>query len=422
MNKFPLVSLETVIAEAVPGFASGDRDVGGIIQVRMNNVSTEGKLTLTDLTRVPSSQKNLPKYFLAQGDVLFNSTNSPKLVGKAAVFRGHTEPIVFSNHFLRLRVQANKLDPSYLVRWLNMQWQRGVFEGMCTQWVNQASVKKERLLALEIPLPPLAEQQRIAALLDKATALREKRRQSLAKLDTLLQSVFLEMFGYGTTHPSICLSKLCGFITKGTTPKSNDIFEQADETSIPFLKVYHIANDGSIDFDYKPSFVSRSCHETYLSRSKVYPGDVLMNIVGPPLGKIGLVSDAYREWNINQALAIFRPDRAQLDSWFLLYALRSQLILPGILKLAVGIRQQNLSLEQCRNIEIFLPPIEQQQKFGKVAKKIWKLKDQNFFSLSRLEEVFQSLQQRAFTGELFAAEARAAVQQELFGDGESRFP
>ena len=66
---------------------------------------------------------------------------------------------------------------------------------MCRQWVNQATVWPQRLLALRYPLPPLPEQRRIAEILDKADALRAKRRAALAQLDTLTQSIFLDMFG-----------------------------------------------------------------------------------------------------------------------------------------------------------------------------------------------------------------------------------
>jgi type I restriction enzyme, S subunit len=95
----------------------------------------------------------------------------------------------------------------------------------------------------------------------------------------------------------------CAFITKGTTPASTELHQTGD---IPFLKVYNIVNN-HIDFDYKPTFISKEVHETKLKRSTLFPGDVIMNIVGPPLGKVAIVSDQYPEWNMNQALAVFRP-------------------------------------------------------------------------------------------------------------------
>jgi type I restriction enzyme S subunit len=75
----------------------------------MNNVTADGSLDFTKLRRVPKTSRNISSYFVEPGDVLFNATNSPELVGKTAFFPGHTEPAVFSNHFLRLRPHPEKL-------------------------------------------------------------------------------------------------------------------------------------------------------------------------------------------------------------------------------------------------------------------------------------------------------------------------
>jgi len=98
--------------------------------------------------------------------------------------------------------------------------------------------------------------------------------------------------------------QVCEFITKGTTPKKDKL--SAGKGDIPFIKVYNLTFDTSLDFNVDPTFTDKETHECFLARSKVYPGDVLMNIVGPPLGKVSIVSDIYNEWNINQAIAIYR--------------------------------------------------------------------------------------------------------------------
>jgi len=307
-------------------------------------------------------------------------------------------------------IRASKnVEPKYL--WHFLKTQKNELSRYATGSTFK-QIKRENIENLPIPLPPLAEQKRIVEVLDKADALREKRRLALQKLDTLLQSVFLEMFGDSSAFPQTNLSSVCWFITKGTTPNSKEIFENPSDNSIPFLKVYHIARDGSIDFDYKPSFVSTECHNGFLKRSKVYPGDILMNIVGPPLGKIGIVPNKYSEWNVNQALAIFRPLENSLTSWYLLYALKSMLVLQTILSQAVGIRQQNISLEQCRNIKIPLPPIELQKKFSNIASKIWNIKENQSHADVQTRNLFQSLQQRAFKGELFSDEPPTVEPQE----------
>jgi type I restriction enzyme S subunit len=133
----------------------------------MNNVDTRGNLVWDDFLRVPADAATVTRYQLTSGDVVFNNTNSTELVGKSALFSGYPEPVVFSNHFTRLRAVPNKLAPAYLAAWLLQQWQSRVFENLCNRWIGQSAVKNDKLLALEIPLPPLPEQQRIAAVLSE---------------------------------------------------------------------------------------------------------------------------------------------------------------------------------------------------------------------------------------------------------------
>ena len=182
------VKLGDVIAEAQPGFASGERDPEGVVQLRMNNVDTRGNLIWDEFIRVPAEPATIAKYQLVKDDVVFNNTNSTELVGKSAFFSGFSEPVVYSNHFTRLRVASDKLDPRYLAAWLLLQWQSRVFENLCNRWIGQSAVKSDKLLALEIPLPPLPEQQRIAAVLNEQMATVEKARAAaLAQLAAIEQ-------------------------------------------------------------------------------------------------------------------------------------------------------------------------------------------------------------------------------------------
>ena len=95
--------LGDVISEAISGFATSVRASDGVIQLRMNNVDTRGNLVWNGFIRVPADAASMRKYQLRPGDVMFNNTNSTALVGKSAIFESHSEPVVFSNHFTRLR-------------------------------------------------------------------------------------------------------------------------------------------------------------------------------------------------------------------------------------------------------------------------------------------------------------------------------
>ena len=194
---------------------------------------------------------------------------------------------------------------------------------------------------------------------------------------------------------------LCDFITKGTTPQKND---QLKEGKIPFIKVYNLTFDTSLDFNIAPTYVSEEIHKGFLARSIVYPGDVLLNIVGPPMGKVSIVPDTYKEWNINQAIARFRC-KDGLYNKFLAYFLG---FAPTVEKMKSQSKatagQFNLTLEICRNIEIPLPAIEKQKEIVasiesrlSVCDSIEKTVDA---ALQQAEAMRQSILKQAFEGRL----------------------
>jgi type I restriction enzyme S subunit len=205
--------LGDVIAEAKPGFASGARDPKGVVQLRMDNVDTRGKMDWSDFIRVPAEDSDVSEFELASGDVLFNNTNSVELVGKSAVFLGFQEPVVYSNHFTRLGAKPPQLDPQYLAAWLLQQWQLKVFENICNRWIGQSAVKDDKLLALEIPLPPLDEQKRIAAILkDQMAAVERARAAAEAQLEAAkaLPSAYIrESFAKGPLQHTPLYRCLC---------------------------------------------------------------------------------------------------------------------------------------------------------------------------------------------------------------------
>jgi len=266
--------------------------------------------------------------------------------------------------------------------------------------VANMSISLDRLASVPIEFPALAEQERIAGMLDEAERLLRLRAQADRRTADLIPALFQDTFGKKSSYPEKKLESVCEFITKGTTPPASHITDKPNERSVPFLKVYHITDDGRVDFNHLPSFISTATHDGPLRRSKVVPGDVLMNIVGPPLGRIGLVSATYPEWNINQALAIFRPKGEELDNSYLLYALRSPQVLQRILDQAVGVRQLNLSLQQCRNATIPVPPISLQRRFAALTAGIQSLRAYQADSSRRMNDLFQSILQRAFEGKL----------------------
>ena len=154
----------------------------------------------------------------------------------------------------------------------------------------------------------------------------------------------------------IRMGELCYPITKGTTP---DVHEIKADGEIPYLKMFNIVNQ-KLDFDYRPQYISKKVHDEKLTRSKVYPNDVIMNIVGPPMGKIAMVTDEFPEWNLNQAMAIFRGYDISINPYIYVF-LNSMIWFKYVHTLGV-VGQENMSLEQCKDIAVALPPLAEQKE------------------------------------------------------------
>jgi type I restriction enzyme, S subunit len=148
-------SLADIGCEVSPGFASGahSSDGSGVAHLRPMNVDRDGKINLDVVKSVAATNGNE----LAVGDILFNNTNSPELVGKTAEVGQREEGFAFSNHMTRVRPPSGSVS-SYLARQLHFLWMVGYMKHRCTNHVNQASVSS-RTLADTVPIlwPPRIE-------------------------------------------------------------------------------------------------------------------------------------------------------------------------------------------------------------------------------------------------------------------------
>jgi type I restriction enzyme, S subunit len=196
--------------------------------------------------------------------------------------------------------------------------------------------------------------------------------------------------------------QLSGFITKGTTPRPQDMTRGGGE--IPYIKVYNLTFDGALDFTVDPTFVAREVHEGALARSMCRPGDVLMNIVGPPLGKVSIVPGDFDAWNINQAVARYRPVPG-IDRRYLSLVLRSDFIARWSQRRAKATAGQfNLTLEIARDLPIPVPPEQEQTRIADEEQRLLSLQKSWETTVrtagERLRRLRQSILKWAFEGKL----------------------
>lgn len=166
------------------------------------------------------------------------------------------------------------------------------------------------------------------------------------------------------------LDDLCATVSSGSTPPKSELSETG---GIPFLKVYNIQNQ-EIEFDKRTLFISESAHLGKLKRSILYPGDVIMNLVGPPLGKVGIMPNTYPEWNCNQNIVCFRPLEIKLNTYIYTY-LKAHIFLDYI-DLVGSAGQDFVSGTKCRAIVLPMPPLDEQRRLVTKVNKLVEICDQ----------------------------------------------
>ncbi|WP_341809178.1 restriction endonuclease subunit S [Xanthomonas oryzae pv. oryzicola] len=235
-----------------------------------------------------------------------------------------------------------------------------------------------------------AEKQRLVA---------EKKMKETPHLEPV--STDEELFTAPSSWVWVRMGDICRPISSGSTP-SSDLF-QYDE-GIPFLKVYNIRNQ-EIDFEYKKQFVSPEHHREKMKRSALVPGDVVMNIVGPPLGKVAIIPDTFPEWNCNQAIVFFGLI-APVSRQYIYTFLKECSFLKNIALIGTA-GQDNISVTKSKNIAVPLPPIAEQHRIVAKVDELMALCDQLKARLGEARQVHGNL-------------ANALIGQALNGEQESR--
>lgn len=357
-------------------------------------IVTNARSFITD-EAIQSSATNL-----VQKDTVLLVTRTS--VGKVAVTG---LALCFSQDITAIIPHQKELNSKFLVRFLESktsyfkQYQRGA---------TIQGITRDVVANLQIPLPPLAEQKRIAEVLDKADALREKRRLALNKLDSLTQSIFLEMFGDPVKNPKgwerVILNEISNKITDGEHQTPKRISE-----GIKLLSARNVKN-GFIDLS-QVDYISIDEYERIIKRCNPEKNDILISCSGT-IGRVTTVQ-IDEKFTLVRSVALVKP-KDNVNAKFLENYLRTDYMKAFMIKRANASSQANLFIGQIKELPILLPPLELQNKFAEIVKKIEALKAEKEKSLEQIENLFQSLQQRAFKGELFDSRESEVESQELF--------
>ena len=385
-----LASLSSLITKGTTpttlGYAHSD---SGIPFLRVQNIFS-GQVNFKEDTLFIDSNTHtaLKRSQIQGGDVLVTIAGT---IGRTGVVP-HDAPEMNCNQAVAIVRPTPEIERSYLRHWLESQDARSQMLGS-TVTGTISNLSLSQLGELRVPLPSLEEQRRIAAILDQAETLRTQRRTALALLDSLTQSLFLDMFGDPVANPKGFtkqpLSEVAEITTGSTPGRGSDGYYGGN---IPWIKTTEVTGGEIHDTEEKLT-------ESGLKaiRGKLHPINsivVAMYGQGQTRGRCALLRI---EASCNQACGVVRPSE-EFVPWFMF----TQLLLAyeRLRALGRGGNQENLNLQLLGSFEVLLPPLPLQQTFATRIASIEALKTTHRRALAALDALFASLQQRAFTGAL----------------------
>ncbi len=358
----------------------------------MRTKNVQEALELDDILRIPPSLVKRPEQYLQHGDTLISSANSWSAVGRACWVPELEEPLAIGGFVTALRPKSKDVDPRFLYRWFTSPRTQATLRSFSNKTTNISNLNLKLTATMRVPLPPLPEQRRIAAILDHADALRAKRRQVLTHLDALGSAIFLERFRSHIELLSLSASLI--FMTSGGRGWAKYYSADGDR----FIQSLDVQM-GSIS-NRDPVFVVPP-DNAEARRTRTAVGDVLLTITGSRIGRVAALPIELAGAYVSQHVAILRPDSDVLMPEFL----AAMLALPSLGQRLIagaqyGQTKPGLNFEQIRSFELPRPPIVEQQRFVDDLQKISRQRHAMMRSESSTGELFSSLQSRAFRGEL----------------------
>jgi type I restriction enzyme S subunit len=255
----------------------------------------------------------------------------------------------------------------------------------------QPQITRQSLEKVSIPLPPLEEQKRIAAILDQADAIRRKREESLQLADAFLRSVFLDMFGDPVTNPKGWKMRTLGTITSIDAT-------MVDPRGEEYKKLFHYGPD-RIEKDTGKLLPAQTAEQDGLISGKFLctPGEILYSKIRPYLNKVALVEQTCL---CSADVYPVRTDVNIITKEYLVFLLRSNAFLDYVASFSRRANIPKLNRKQFAGYNAPVPPLDLQQRFAAIVESVEQQKARIREQLAEAEGLFASLQQRAFKGEL----------------------
>ena len=394
--------LADIFNEPISGEWGEETEGEGTKVIRTTNFTNSGKLDLSKGIAFRSiSDKKVAEKRLQYGDVIIEkSGGSPAQPVGRVVFFDIEQATWLCNNFTAVLRPKQEFHPRYCFYLMYCLHKCGAvlkYQNKTTGIINlklNDYLKKTKVS----PLPPLETQKKIAAVLDKAQELIDKRTEQIAKLDEFVQSVFLEMFGDVVVNDK-CWPKIkLKDISKVKIGPFGSLLHVEDyvKGGIPLVNPSHIVKrEISIDKDMTISIKKAMELDAYRMKS----GDVVLGRRGE-IGRCAVVKEPHDGFLCGTGSMFISPTEV-LHPVYLLYLLSSKAMRAILEHNSKGITMKNLNAGVVENIDLTLPPLDLQNQFAGIVEKTEQQKALMQQSLTEMENNMSSLMQRAFKGELF---------------------
>ena len=370
-------------------------DMNGLPITRIETIA-DGTINPAKVGFADLEESECADWLLQVGDILISHINSTKHLGKCAIYEGNPPALIHGMNLLALRVDPDVAASRYVYWMLSSTDFRRKLPRITKDSVNQSSFNISSFKKLQVPLPPLAEQKWIAGILDAADALRAKRRESLAQLDVLLQSTFLDMFGDPVTNPMGWEVRPLQQLIQSDRPITYGILKPGPdiEGGVPYVRVVDIQKEQVLTEQLRQT--TQEIARQY-KRSQLIAGDLLMSIRGH-VGRMAIVPLAASEANITQDTA--RLALSSADPAYVMQCLTTQGMQQHMARRTKGVAVKGINLGDVKEIPIPVPALDLQHRFTAIVESVEQQKTSQRAHLAELDTLFASLQSRAFRGDL----------------------
>lgn len=391
-------TVRAVVTDLQPGFAQkpGEESGGTVPQIRTHNVTPDGRISLDNIKHVTPSGREVGRYSLSIGDVVFNNTNSEEWVGKTAFFDQEGQ-FVFSNHMTRLRVRGDLVLPEYLASYLQLLWSMGYSRTRAKRWVSQAGIESDTLASFKISLPTLPEQQHIVDLLRQAEVPARMSKARSRQLDEMVKAALDELVLGLEVEQWELLGPLVE--TRYGTSVSADA---TIETGVPVLRIPNVMGGQVAMDDIK--YVELTKAE--LDRLRLTTADVLIvRSNGNPdyVGRSAPITE-----DVCGSLVVYasylirlRTNTARLLPEYLSAFLNSaygRAAMKNAIRTTAG--QSNLSGDNLVRIRLPVPDLVKQERFRRIWLQVKEIRGLVARSEVEASELRSALSIRALSGEL----------------------